>query len=100
MIVNVRCTHCENRFKEEEHVLGQSIPCPSCGLWLKVEAGPVLSGTAMFARAFATEQPKPEPKPDVHHEEKEPSAWRNPAVWIAILAIVAVIIFFLVAVVH
>jgi len=95
MVVRIRCIHCGHRFRETESVLGRSIPCPACGRWLKVETGLTLSGEATFPRISAGEKPKPQPKAPERKRDQEPSFWRNPALWIGLATIAALVIVFL-----
>lgn len=94
MVVRIRCIHCDHRFRETEAVLGRSIPCPACGQWLKVESGLTLSGEATFARVSAGEPPKPPPKASKPKRQEEPSLWRNPALWIGLATMAALVIVF------
>ncbi|MFO8014130.1 MAG: trypsin-like peptidase domain-containing protein [Phycisphaerae bacterium] len=95
MVVRIRCIHCDHRFRETEAVLGRSIPCPACGQWLKVEPGLTLSGEATFARVSAGEPPKPQPKAPKPKRQDEPSLWRNPALWIGLATMAALVIVFI-----
>ena len=100
MVVRIRCVHCGQRFRETESVLGRTIPCPACGQWLKVEAGLTLSGEATFARVSAAEVPKAPPKKAERKKEEEPSFWRNPAPYIGLAAIAAIVIAFVIVLGH
>lgn len=98
MIVHVRCPRCGYRMKEHQGVLGQTIPCPGCRAWMRVEPGMGVSGEATIARAVPAEPPAAQPaSPHKASEQRdEPSAWRHPAVWIGVLTILALIAIYVV----
>ena len=97
MIIHIRCPHCGHKFREKQSVLGQAVPCPKCGQSLKVESGPAISNEAMFARTSSVEMPLPAKKPSQEEEiDREPSPWRNPAVWLAFATVLALVVIFVV----
>lgn len=96
MIVHIRCTGCGHRFRDKETIVGQTISCPRCGRRLKVEAGTAISGAAMSAKVSLAQPLQETPKPPSKEEGAEESAWRQPAVWIGLVAVVALVTVFVV----
>ena len=97
MIVHIRCVRCGHRFRDKESILGQTMSCPQCGQWLKVEAGPTISGGAMSAKISPAQPLQESPRPRSKEDREEPSAWRHPAVWIGLVGVVALVTIFVVA---
>lgn len=101
MAIRVRCPACGTLTVSSEAMVGQAVKCLQCGQRFPLTdpeaepAAPPTAGSPVTIPPLVVVTPK---KAAYDPADGEPALWRNPAVWISLVAVLAVVVVFLVVV--